>query len=108
MPQKAMNAMDSEPHLKTSSRSPETTTGRPARQIGNVNTDSGFSVKIHWVYYLVVFSSKGLFAHRNPSAGSGCQTLSLSCLAAHIDTITEFQGPGPDPPDRMKGFSSGQ
>lgn len=52
--------------------------------------------------------SKGHFAHRNPRAGSGCQNLSLSCLATHIDTVTEFQGPGWDPPDRMKGFSSGQ
>lgn len=29
-------------------------------------------------------------------------------LAAHIDTITELQGPGWDPPDSMKGFSLGQ
>lgn len=52
--------------------------------------------------------SKGHFEHRKPSARSRCQNLSLSCLAAHIETVTEFQGPGQDPPDRMKGFSSGQ
>lgn len=61
MSREAMNAMDSEPHLKTSSKSPEITTGcfseslPPARQVINVNNDSCFSVKMHWVYYFVVF-----------------------------------------------------
>lgn len=61
MSQEAMNAMDSEPHLKTSSKSPERTTGRfseslpPARQIINVNNDSCFSVEMHRVWYFVVF-----------------------------------------------------
>lgn len=81
MSQEVMNALDSEPHLKTSSRSPERFTGRfseslpPATQIINANSDFGFSAKPCCFYQpvlLVCAPSALLPGVRTPRGSSFC------------------------------------
>lgn len=117
MSQEAMNALDSEPHLKTSSRSPERFPGRfseslpPTSQIINANSDFGFSAKPRCFYHPVllvcapsallpgVWTPRGLslccaspFALHIDTLVSKGQSISFSSSVARAHSATELQG----------------